>query len=590
MRDSTQIEQLAVAKIIKIYSSCKRICPRINMRDNEPLWDGALFLYDSDDHSISTTRGRIPCQVKGKDDTANPDVESYYLTKEELENYLRDGGVLFFLVHIAHPDEPSYWAKLTPVELRHLLKEIEGSQNKGKSITLSRLPELIGTCESETFQFYQHCQLQKAPPIDIAKVAHAGNHFQIIGVPKNSLHPIVALTKGFHYLYNCDEQNNILNVVGDTQFSFEMSKEVDNEIIIGGETFAVPVVLVAAKGLSYLRIGDFITIDLIVQEGFERKLNFSMASVTGVRARSLAFQVLLAMDEEDEFSFPALQASMSCAEIQLKKTKRHEVKSELANSLKVVNLLDRLHITSDIDLNALSTKDLSELNTLYGAIMENKLVDPHLDNENVMTTNVKIGNLTILVWLIKADTGFYVRDFFASCEYEIAIGREDTDDKYPVSRFALLNTADYLRFSNIDWQLIPSDYKALNLHIPEVAHQVNSDALNLLSAYDKSNRQEILEAVLRLTTWLTDAGKDTNEAVIYRINNLQAIKRTRNLSDAEMREITGYADGVNASLELKYCCDLLLDDQIRAKLHFSAMSAEQQAFYKTLPISRFWKQ
>ena len=146
MRDSTQIEQLAVAKIIKIFSSCKRICPRINIGDKEPLWYGALFLYDSDDHSISTTRGRISCQVKGKDEATNPDVESYYLTKEELGNYLRDGGVLFFLVHIAHTEEPSYWAKLTPVELRHLLREIEKSQNKGKSITLSRLPEPISLC------------------------------------------------------------------------------------------------------------------------------------------------------------------------------------------------------------------------------------------------------------------------------------------------------------------------------------------------------------------------------------------------------------------------------------------------------------
>ena len=84
-----------------------------------------------------------------------------------------------------------------------------------------------------------------------------------------------------------------------------------------------------------------------------------------------------------------------------------------------------------------------------------------------------------------------------------------------------------------------------------------------------------------------DAGKDTPEATIYRINNLQTLKRMRQLSEDELQEITRYAEASDASLELKYCCDLLLDDQRRAKLHFTALPKDKQAFYKTLPISHF---
>ena len=271
MRDSVQIENLAAAHIIELFSSCKRITPWIKTGDREPLWDGFLYLYDSEEHNVTTTRGRVSCQVKGKELATSPETETFYLTYEELENYLRDGGILFFVVHIDNPEKPSFWAKLTPVELRTLLKELKDSQNKGKTVTLNRMPDKLSLCEAETFDFYQHCQLQKAPPIDMAKVSHSGNHFRVVGIRQNGTHPIVALTKGFHYLYNCDENDSVLNVVGDTQYSFEISKEVDDGITVGGKSFAVPVRLVAAKGAARLMVGDFMSIDIIAEAGADRK-------------------------------------------------------------------------------------------------------------------------------------------------------------------------------------------------------------------------------------------------------------------------------------------------------------------------------
>lgn len=77
MRDSTQIEQLAAAQIIVLFSSCKRICPRISIGDKEPLWDGSLFLYDSEEHNNNTLLGRVSYQVKGKDLATEPEGTSF---------------------------------------------------------------------------------------------------------------------------------------------------------------------------------------------------------------------------------------------------------------------------------------------------------------------------------------------------------------------------------------------------------------------------------------------------------------------------------------------------------------------------------
>lgn len=80
----------------------------------------------------------------------------------------------------------------------------------------------------------------------------------------------------------------------------------------------------------------------------------------------MALKVLIAMLEEESFYFPKLQASMSCAEIKLPESKYKEVCDDLANAQKVVNFLDCLHITSDLELESLPSKDMAELNMLYG--------------------------------------------------------------------------------------------------------------------------------------------------------------------------------------------------------------------------------
>lgn len=587
MRDSTQIEQLAATHIIEVFSSCKRICPRISIGDKEPLWDGSLFLYDSEEHNNTTLRGRVSCQVKGKELATEPERISFYLTKEELANYLRDGGVLFFVVHNNNPVKPSYWAKLTPLKLRQYLKKLEERGNKGKSVELTRLPQDLATCEAETFEFYQHCQLQKAPPVSVDQIAKSGSRFRIFGVYQEGIHPIIALSKGFHYLYTCDENDNVTNVVGDSEFSFKMSREVDDRILIGEKEFLVPVKLFVEDGTSRLEVGNFMKVDLIAPEGRKRKVAYSADEVKGVRKRALALQVLLALDASSEISFPALSASLSCEAVHIPDEKKSAIQGELRNVLRVVSLLDRLHISSDIDLDSLSKKDMTELNTMYQAIMENKMVHPNLSGHDIWMTNINIGNMKILVWLIKAEKGYYVRDFFAPFEKDITASASESGERYSISRFSIMGVEEYLSVSNIDWSLIPSDFKEMRVDVPAVSQYINQDLLNLLTAYDKCGREEILEAALRLSNWHIEATKDLPEAIIYRINNLQILKRKRQLSEDELQEITRYAEAPGASPELKYCCDLLLNDQRRAKLHFESLSKDQQTLYNSLPISHF---
>lgn len=587
MRNPTQTELLATTHVIEVFASCKRICPFINTSDKEPLWDGFLYLYDTEEHNNETLCGRVSCQVKGKGEVTEPEKESFYLTKEDLANYLRDGGILFFVVHVGNQTKPSYWAKLTPLKLRHYLKELEGSNNKGISIELNLMPQDLEQCEAETIEFYHHCQLQKAPPVSAEQIAKPGGHFRIIGVRHGDMHPIIALSKGFHYLYSCDEKDNIMNVVGDSEFSFELSRELDDRIVVGDKEFLVPVKMVVSDGVARLEVADFLKIDLVAPAGMEKRLAYSIDANRGVRQRSLALEVLLAMAGSEQFFMPRLHASVSCNAVQISEEKKAAIQCDLENTLRVVRLLDKLHITTDLVLNSLSKKDMAELNTLYQAIMENKLVNPELSGNDIWLKNVNIGKLIILIWLVKSGEGYHVMDFFSAYEKDITASVSETGERYAISRFSILEVKDFMYVSNIDWELIPSDYMNMRVDVPAVSQRINQDHLNLLTAYDKTGRNEILDAAFRLSNWLMESGKGTEESRVYRINNLQTIKRMRQLTEEELQEIICYSEDSAATTELKYCCDLLLDDQRRAKIHFASLPEDQQAFYKSLPISHF---
>ena len=66
MKNSNQIELLAVNAVEDFFAKIERINPMIPLADKEPSWDGFLYLYSDDSMKKETMIGRIPVQVKGK--------------------------------------------------------------------------------------------------------------------------------------------------------------------------------------------------------------------------------------------------------------------------------------------------------------------------------------------------------------------------------------------------------------------------------------------------------------------------------------------------------------------------------------------
>ena len=126
---SVIIEKRAIIKLLDCLTKSEYLNPDIEVNDKTPSWDGHVELYENNKMNkkkIDLVK-RIPVQVKGK---SNPEITSEYINqnveKSDLENYIKHGGIIFFVVLMRdHDNYQIYYDNLTTVKIRRYLKLME---------------------------------------------------------------------------------------------------------------------------------------------------------------------------------------------------------------------------------------------------------------------------------------------------------------------------------------------------------------------------------------------------------------------------------------------------------------------------------
>ena len=106
--NSRQIEQIAVTKVTQTIVRSNVLSPYIADNDKEPSWDGFIYL-----RAGSEGRQRVAVQVKGKTTKKLSTKPTYPIDVTNLNNYLRDGGILYFVDFIIGDEEYLHYALLT---------------------------------------------------------------------------------------------------------------------------------------------------------------------------------------------------------------------------------------------------------------------------------------------------------------------------------------------------------------------------------------------------------------------------------------------------------------------------------------------
>ena len=584
---SFQIEKLSVDGLSRFLAKSKRMAPYIKENDRMPIWDGEIILYSKDGHKAEDVIGKISCQVKGKYKKVAPSSIKYNVKKYELENYLRDRGLIFFVVYLNDENESYYYAKLEPVRIRKYLKDVAGKASV--SISLERLPSDLSVVEHDFRQFLRDCRYQAGavfrPVVQMEDVARSRKKFRLVGESPNGDSPFLAVTKGYHYLYTCDENGNIEEPIGEGEYKIELMQDVADSIDFGDITIPAKVMMRLKDGTASLEVGSFFRYELPAIGSSEAMMTVSLNDSVGVRERYLAYRLMLQFHKHS--SFKVGTAERSCAEFFLPEKDLASVQSELVLIEDVISLLDFLHVKEDFDIYALSEHDRKQLSVVYDAILKHRALALSEDQRKPCTRSLQIGPLHLLLVQTEEDGQFYVYDFFTADMVEIC--SKMSDDGVRLSRYSSLSTDDFASVSNLDSSRILDSYRSLPLINNEVEDAANYDVLKMISAsYNpKCKHPELLDVALTVIDWLIGLD-DSHQKDVYQINRLQILKRKRPLTHAEKEQIIAMSEREHSNDELKLCCALLLDDQMKASYHYKKLSTEMQEFYKALPIFKYY--
>lgn len=141
--NNNTIESLAVMAVKESILSTSRLESYIQEKDKEPLWDGYVFIYNSDNHSNDNFKGKVATQVKGKANKNFSKKEiSYQVEIHELQTYQRDGGIIYFVVYLDDntKNKKIYYETLLPVKIGLYLDKIKKDNQKKVSIKLTEFP------------------------------------------------------------------------------------------------------------------------------------------------------------------------------------------------------------------------------------------------------------------------------------------------------------------------------------------------------------------------------------------------------------------------------------------------------------------
>lgn len=160
MSSTTKIEQNAVNEVRNYIDSTN--CLRSYLKDNDrtPLWDGTVFVYMGEPDKKETLHGTVKAQVKGTEVEAFKLKEHYRVERNDLEIYMKEGGLFFFVVEMLASDireRRIFYKKLSPIYIQSLLDQ---KATKTIEIPFDPVPTDFRIMEDEMLNFISDSRKQ----------------------------------------------------------------------------------------------------------------------------------------------------------------------------------------------------------------------------------------------------------------------------------------------------------------------------------------------------------------------------------------------------------------------------------------------
>ena len=557
-------------------TTLQRMCARseyldesdIHMNDKTVSWDGNIIYYKTKKPASTGNEFLIPIQVKGKEYNILPDSDSisYPVDINDLKNYLKNGGVIFFVDAISKTEynDKMYAKILLPVDIVHIMK---GKEEQG-SITV-HLNHVKTVRELENRPKQAMVGVGKSIP-DYDNISN----FTISTLPTPYMNPAIAIAKSpFKYVYTKKDGMEIPVLLTDlvTATESEWLIKIDDKI-----EQRYPVRHIYELNQTTTRISEIIEFVLTEKS---QKTTIRCVEATNYNFETVfqASKIIIAVSDAEEVMIENISLGKNfLGEIQTAFTEGflayHKRIVQLGETLAELNIKRSLFKTKEI-LDAEPT-----IFFLKKGLVEMKVLSlPFQADENCGLYKQIIGRRKLLLEYEKIqEDGYIIRNYLKDGK-RIAIFADIPDGKtQKISRWFALRDEDIFQMIFDENDLLEEMYNIGE----EETDQLLGLILDFLKSYDKERDKNLLLLAEKLINILE---KYSMDSTILTINRLQIIARKRELELEERKTLAQikYSENIFA----RCCACILLKQFDEFDIHMQQLSATEKEEFYSWPIA-----
>ena len=594
---SKELEEKALNYFKTFIEDSRFISQYIPDNDKEPFFDGHLYLYsDGMRDNKKYYLGRVPIQIKGKEvDDFIIDKWKFKLDKEDLEAYLHD-PVFFVVCQIKKNslERKLFYAELLPSVIKNILNGMENK--KSKNILFKPMTENLSEFENQIWTF--KCNREKM-------ISFAGKkHLTIEDVVKkrikslsfvrplnvmNEYDLLRHLSSHKTYIYGKPIDFDIDIPIMDIPVTMTFTKNMNTTVKVKDTVFYENCKSEIKNGIERILIGNILEL-WISEENPSSTLNIRFVDNNAKTLNEIInyAEFMIALNEHKILTVGELNIPINTFEIN--DIKRFHL--GLEKWKKFQSVLDKLHVIKPFDITNISDKDMSYIDILVETIGNGKAVKiPNIQTSFLL---FEVSNVKLLLWCNVDENGYCkLGDFFdGTIKTSILIDnkkRINFSPYYYLSKEKLWEIID-----NIDYDdIIPSstEFYKENEFIFTIA---NTEILSIISASDALSTSDsvksskLLEVAYKFNQWLSCLDLEKSFKIINYINEIQIIKRQRELDDYEIKKLENIAD-LDVIDEVKAGVYLLLDKKESFNKCYKRLPIDRQDAIKSYPIWRFYK-
>lgn len=590
--DTKKIEELAIHYLEGEIFENPYLAQYINKNDKAPSWDGEILLYEKADHNNSKNliEAKIPVQVKGKEvkDFSKQKV-MFPVEVSDLKNYLKDGGVIYFVVYLSENKQNRiYYKALVPQKIKNILKGINEKQVT-KSVEFRSLPK----DDTEGFRnicidFHinsdkQHSFInQPIKTLDEIQKEFGGNTqiiFEAAGVKTNE--DVVNYFKNNDpYFYVLNSKDGYQIPINMEVVAVELITKDNIEVSVDGKCYFKNVKAIKDGRILEFRCSTHVSIFYYIDKN-SMEIKYKEAKMLRQLAHELEFFQLLRMKRILTLDGIDIDLGAFNEDIQ----DLGDVDERLRYIRAVLNTFEYLGIKKDIDTSMLTGEEIKYLDILKIAFSDHKPLYGY-DIKKSGWDIFKIQNINIFLFIDYNQKD----DYISLINFDEAQITAQLEDGTVVPVYCGLSIEQLATLDNIDYDDLVKKSNQVEKS-EESFNAIQYLSFNLMQAADLLDDSEefnkrscLLNAAMELTNGLKNMGIDERES--RKINTIQIQKRLNTMSESHKEELHELIEGTKDTI-VKVCAYGLLDNERSAKRNFDKLSVDKQNELRSWPINNY---